>query len=296
MKMIENDDVTMKYSYGNQDEEFVLCYRSRPFSVLSSSSLPTPSGSYIDHLLVRELGIKMTDLQCKKFSFGGVKLRLLGRISVTVQCVKDGRPSGNIHLTASVVENLYQHFDTHCVAGKKTHNILMGSNCTSSGAPSEANTPSRSSRAESVASSPSRAESPASTTSRASSPYSPITPAGIISSTNTLLTALAKYPGSPTRSPPGFHPVPKYPRPSQIPDTTPNHGPGRCTWDQCIVANGGSIRPGCPPDCGYHPRWRLPADYQACGPGCAGAHCQCLARERPKISSGWINYMQDNYL
>ena len=106
MKLIENHDVTMKYTYGNQDEEYVLCYKGRPFSVLSSTSLPTPTGSYIDHLLVRELGIKMTDLQCKKFSFGGVKLRLLGKISVTVQSVKDGRTSGNLHLTANVVENL----------------------------------------------------------------------------------------------------------------------------------------------------------------------------------------------
>ena len=54
----------MKYCYGNNDEEFVLSYKGRPFSVLTSDELPTPSSSYIDHLLVRELDIKMTDLQC----------------------------------------------------------------------------------------------------------------------------------------------------------------------------------------------------------------------------------------
>ena len=116
----ENFDVTMKYQYGNHDEEFVLCYKSRPFSVLSSDDLPTPTGSYIDHLLVKELGIKMMDLQCKKMSFSGVKMRMLGRISVSVQCIKNGRTFGNFHLKANVIENLYQHFDTHCIAGKNT--------------------------------------------------------------------------------------------------------------------------------------------------------------------------------
>ena len=281
MKFAENNDVTMKYSYGNQDEEFVLCYRSRPFSVLSSSSLPTPSGSYIDHLLVRELGIKMTDLQCKKFSFGGVKLRLLGKISVTVQSVKDGRASGNLHLTANVVENLYQHFESHCVAGKRTYNILTGGVSTSSGAPSETSSPSRSSRSQSPASTPSRATTPVRR------------PPWQTKGTPDVITS---WPPSPTKSPPGFHPVPQYPRPSQSPDTTVHHGPGKCSWYQCITANGGSIRPDCPPDCGYHPRWRLPQDYQACGVGCGGAHCDCIARERPKISSGWKNYLQHNYM
>ena len=92
-----------------------------------------------------------------------------------------------------------------------------------------------------------------------------------------------------TKSPPVFYPVPQYPRPSQNPDTI--KGPGKCSWYQCITANGGSIRPDCPPDCGFHPRWRLPQNYQACGPGCGGAHYQCVARERPNNSSGWINYV-----
>ena len=134
---------TMSYSYGNQDEEFVFAYKSRPFAVMLSSRMPTPITSYIDHMLVKELGIKMTDFQCKKISFCGVKLRLLGKVSFTVQCIQEGRISGNFHLTASVVENLSNHFDTHCIAGVKTKALLKGGkdNCTSSGSPS----PSRSS-------------------------------------------------------------------------------------------------------------------------------------------------------
>ena len=39
-----------------------------------------------DHHLVRELGLKITDVSCKKISFAGKKLRMLGRVSFTAQC------------------------------------------------------------------------------------------------------------------------------------------------------------------------------------------------------------------
>ena len=94
--------MTMKYDYGNKDSEYVFCYKSRPFAVLVSSYLPTPNSSFVDHLLVNELGLKMSDIQCKKISFGGKKLRLLGRVSCTVQCVKDGRMFGNFNFKACV--------------------------------------------------------------------------------------------------------------------------------------------------------------------------------------------------
>ena len=194
-----------------------MCYRSRPFSVMSSSHLPTPTSSYIDHLLVRELGIKMTDFQCKKISFSGVKLRLLGKISITVQCVNNGRLCGNFHLTASVIENLYSHFDTHCIAGQRTNILLRGGFSTSSGAPSESSSPSKSSRSSSPRS---RTPSPAPTPTRSPSP-----------------PVIKSYPTTPTRSPPGFGPRPQYSRPRF--DTSAGHGPGVCSWQHCVLAHGG---------------------------------------------------------
>ena len=62
----------------------------------------------------------MSEMQCKKVSFGGKKLRLLGKINCTVQCINNGSHFGNFHLRASVIENLTQQFDTHCVAGVQT--------------------------------------------------------------------------------------------------------------------------------------------------------------------------------
>ena len=89
-------DVTLCYNYGGGNKEFVFSCKNCPFAVLCSSSLPTPAATLIDHNLVMELGLKLTDLQCKKISFAGKKLRLLGKISTTVQCIKDGKMFANI--------------------------------------------------------------------------------------------------------------------------------------------------------------------------------------------------------
>ena len=118
--------MTLSYNYGG-DKEYVLCVKNRPFAVLCLSHLPTPVATLIDHKLVMELGLKMSDLQCKKISFGGRKLQLLGKISTAVQCIKDGKMFANIHLCASVVEDLKEVIDSHCVAGDKMSQLLGAS-------------------------------------------------------------------------------------------------------------------------------------------------------------------------
>ena len=112
------------YIDGGGDKEFVFCDKSRPFAVLCSKHLPTPATTMIDYNLVMELGLKISDLQCKKITIAGMKLRLLGEISTTVQCVKDGKMFGNIHLRGSVVENLKDAIDSHCIAGQMLSMIL----------------------------------------------------------------------------------------------------------------------------------------------------------------------------
>jgi len=110
---------TTRYSYGSRDQEFVFCCRGRPFAALVSPNLPTPTSSLIDYDLVKSLGLKMTDLQCKKFYFAGNKMRILGRISTTVQCIQNGRTGSNFHIKGFVIVDLYKILDTHCVAGNK---------------------------------------------------------------------------------------------------------------------------------------------------------------------------------
>ena len=110
---------TTRYSYGGRDQEYVFCCRGRPFAALVSQNLPTPTSSLIDFDLVKTLGLKVTDLQCKKFFFAGNKMRILGRVSTTVQCIQNGRTGSNFHIKGFVVSDLYKLLDSHCVAGNK---------------------------------------------------------------------------------------------------------------------------------------------------------------------------------
>jgi hypothetical protein len=56
-----NLGVTTRYKYGNDDSEYIFTCKGRPFAVLASAHLPTPTSPLLDYDLVRSLGLKMTD-------------------------------------------------------------------------------------------------------------------------------------------------------------------------------------------------------------------------------------------
>ena len=118
-----DNKITMRYDYGNHDEEFVFAYKNRPFAVLVSPSLPTPTSSYIDHLLVMELGLKLTEVQCKKISFAGKKLRLLGKINCTVHCT--GQFLGNFHLRRVSQRDLSIHHQTTAAQSHRVSRLIL---------------------------------------------------------------------------------------------------------------------------------------------------------------------------
>ena len=121
---INNNYLATRYSYGNNDNEYVLSCKGRPFAVLVSPNLETPTSSLVDYDLVKSLGLKLTDLQCRKFSFAGNKFRILGRVTAAVQCVQHGRVGSTFHLKCDVVADLYRTLDTHCVASAKLQQHL----------------------------------------------------------------------------------------------------------------------------------------------------------------------------
>ena len=75
---------------------------------------------------MRDLKLRISDLQCAKFRYGGQKLRILGKVSSSVQCILDGRPAGNLHFKATVVQDFFSTFDTHSIAGQKLSDKLIG--------------------------------------------------------------------------------------------------------------------------------------------------------------------------
>ena len=118
--------VTMSHDGISGDREFVVACKGRPFAILTSPTFPTPAATLVDYNLVRDLKLRISDLQCSKFSYGGQKLRILGKVSSSVQCILDGRPAGNLHFKATVVQDLFTAFDTHSIAGKKLSEKLIG--------------------------------------------------------------------------------------------------------------------------------------------------------------------------
>ena len=88
------------------DREFVVCCKGRPFSILTAPQFPTPIVTYVDYDLIHSLNIRMSDLQCNQLSYEGQNLRILGKISTSIQSFPDGVSSGNIQFKANVVDDL----------------------------------------------------------------------------------------------------------------------------------------------------------------------------------------------
>ena len=92
--MKHNSTLTLEYGGGIQ--EHILVIKGRPFSVLESPNIPTPNTTYIDYSLVKELGIKVANLTYEKMSYCGAKMRKIGTVAVTSQCLLDGRALGSV--------------------------------------------------------------------------------------------------------------------------------------------------------------------------------------------------------
>ena len=118
--------MTTKYEGHMGDREYVFACKGQPFCVLMAPQFPTPAFTMIDHNLVRELGLRMTDMHCVKMRYGGQNMRSLGKISTSVQCIIDGAPVGNMHMKAHVVTDVYQLFNTYAIAGSKLTEKLLG--------------------------------------------------------------------------------------------------------------------------------------------------------------------------
>ena len=314
------NEPTMCYQYGNDEREYVFCVKGRPFPCLVSPYLPTPTATLLDYDLVRSLGLKMTDLQCQKFSYSGFKMRILGKISFTAQCIHDGVSNGTFHIKANVILDLAKNLDSECVAGTKMAAQLRGEKVSPAATPRSPST------------SPRGAPSPAPSVPAAVPPRTP---------------PPRKYPSwmkTPPRSPPGF-PSPLYaasPGIANIPvlqvstnglDLSPLSANVRALasafnnadqkedenlqiWAIKDVADGemdhdndgnlnyyldngyhyrvGHGRGQCypakcgnlplkdyPNNCGFHPQWRLPEGFQPCDDDCRGGFCPCLSLYAP---------------
>ena len=125
---------TLSYKY-DEEEEYIFCVKGRPFPVLVSDKLPSTQETLLDYDMVRELGLKMKELQCRRFSYAGYHMRVFGTVTTTVQCVQDGEMCGTTTVRADVIQNLAKNLNVECIASQRLSSQLRGKSCTSSGAP-----------------------------------------------------------------------------------------------------------------------------------------------------------------
>jgi len=94
--MLNSNQPTLSFNYGGGVKEHILVVRGRPFSVLESPNIPTPNTTYIDYKLVKELGIKVANLTYEKMSYCGAKMRKIGTVAVTAQCLIDAEVTNTV--------------------------------------------------------------------------------------------------------------------------------------------------------------------------------------------------------
>ena len=242
-------------------------------------------------------------VRLKKISFAGRKLRLLGKISTTVQCIKDGKVYANTHLRASVVENLNPTIDSHCIAGVKMSQMLresvpslddvVGQESDKPGAGAGGRAPTPAPCTPSVSSSMSSA-SPTVSGTPSNTGFSPI-----------VLSAAAKSP-PPSRAQrlvidDGWSPLTanltaidemfggadimsdeeeendildKHKQEDTDLVYKSGHGRYKCCRVECDAIDDPWRQ--VPHNCAFHPAYCLPDEFQYCGEYCRGAFYRCL--------------------
>ena len=117
--------ITDKTQVRNGSDYTFVCSRI-PFAVSCSSNLPHGEYNLIDMDLVLRMKIPLQRIKVERYSVLGQSMRAVGYVSQTVQCVRQGKVSGNIHFQAKVVRDLFAMFDVDCIASSKTYTRLVG--------------------------------------------------------------------------------------------------------------------------------------------------------------------------
>ena len=173
-----------------------------------SPHIPTPTSTLVDYSLIKDLGLKMYDLQYQKFSYCGHKLRIIGKVSITVQTIHDGLASGSFHIRANVMLDLHKAVDCEAVAGIKLSSCLDAAERLSTD--SDDSSPSTPSSRSSPKATPSAKSSPMATPSARARPSAPPP------SARPSASPPPARPSASPSSPPGFPPKPSYNYPNII--------------------------------------------------------------------------------
>ena len=70
--------------------------------------------------------IPLLNIRVRRIQILGQECRSVGMIDQTIQCISGGKLQGTIHLSATVVRNLFDNFNVDCLASAKTYYKLSG--------------------------------------------------------------------------------------------------------------------------------------------------------------------------
>ena len=76
--------------------------------------------------LVNKMKIPLLNIRVRRIQILGLECCSVGTVDQTIQCVSDGKLQGTIHLSATVIRNLYDNFNVDCLASAKTFTKLVG--------------------------------------------------------------------------------------------------------------------------------------------------------------------------
>ena len=99
------------------ESRHIFVCRKYPFEMLKSPNFPASNETLIDEDFVHKVQLAQTNITCENYRYAGQNLRIVGKISTTVQAVANGVPVGNMQLKATVVRNLKSHFLTEALPG-----------------------------------------------------------------------------------------------------------------------------------------------------------------------------------
>ena len=123
-------------------------------------------------------------------------MRILGKVSLTVQCIHDGVSSGTFHVKGNVVLDLAKNFDCDAISGSKMRSLLLNGRSS----PSSLSSPSRSTSPSSTSTPPAR-PSAQSSTARPSAQSSTARPSAQSSTARTSAPPSSQGRTSPNPSP-----------------------------------------------------------------------------------------------
>ena len=106
--------------------DYTFVCKKIPFAITCSQDYPNYGCNLIDLDLVNKMKLHLRNIKVCRMEILGQNVRSVGTIKQTLQCVKDGKTVGTIHLTAKVVRDLSTYFNVDCLASPNTYSRLTG--------------------------------------------------------------------------------------------------------------------------------------------------------------------------